>query len=121
MEGTKLLPCPWCGGIPEPPYTNNVGETYAKLTHSEGCCLGMGRTYADAHWMPSSAFEAWNTRASDSAFDALLEAAKEMLNFGTEFDDPRLDYIVTHVDRGAVDDLRAAITSAEAATEGGES
>lgn len=59
----RLLPCPFCGSQPEPAYTNNVGETYARLTHSQGCCLGLGETFRQAHWIPSAAFEAWNTRA----------------------------------------------------------
>lgn len=46
-----LLPCPHCGQLPEPPYTNNVNETYARLTHLEGCRLGMGEIFRQAHWI----------------------------------------------------------------------
>lgn len=58
---TELKGCPWCGNVPDPPY--NVGETYARLRHKEGCCLGLGGTLRQEQWIPGSAFEAWNTRA----------------------------------------------------------
>lgn len=45
--------------------------------------------------------------------DALLSALKEVLNYGVEFDDERLDYIVAHVDRDAIAAARAAIALAE--------
>lgn len=64
-QPTILAACPFCGNTPEPPYTNNVQETWARLTHSEGCALGLGETFRQTHWIPSTAFEAWNTRATD--------------------------------------------------------
>lgn len=76
-SGGELRECPFCGSTPELPYTNNVGETYARLKHSEGCCLGLGETYRQEHWIPGVAFTAWNTRAAlpvDSVRTALREA-----------------------------------------------
>jgi hypothetical protein len=47
-----------------------VGETYARLRHEEGCCLGLGETFRREQWIPGSAFEAWDTRADLTHADA---------------------------------------------------
>lgn len=76
---TKLKPCPFCGAQPEPPYTNNVGTTYARLNHQKGCALGLGETYRQTHWIPAPAFEGWNTR-TDPARAALVAALSRALD-----------------------------------------
>ena len=62
-EGTKqeLLPCPFCGVQPDPPYTNNVGETYARIEHRESCTFVFG--HPREQWINGLAFKAWNTRS----------------------------------------------------------
>lgn len=45
---------------------------------------------------------------------ALYEALKELLNYGVEFDDVRMSYVVAQVDRGAISDARAALAAIEA-------
>jgi len=57
-----LARCPFCHAIPEPPYTNNVGETYARIRHQADCMLAIAAPRDQ--WLHSGVFEKWNTRPS---------------------------------------------------------
>lgn len=44
-----------------------------------------------------------------AAAPALYEALKELLNYGVEFDDSRMTYVVAQVDRESIADAKAAL------------
>lgn len=86
--GQELLPCPFCGGVPQEYYgePDEYGER-----HFVECleCQATTRVHADG----GAAAEAWNTRAADPVRAALLAACKAIRDYEAassgECDDPR--------------------------------
>ena len=64
VEG--LVPCRYCGAQPEPPYSNNVGDTWAKITHTAECFIALHMRPKE-QWINGLHFAAWNTRADLAA------------------------------------------------------
>jgi hypothetical protein len=72
-------------------------------------------SYDPDHTTPDDDWFAMASRHAE-AVAGLAAALKEILNFGVEFDDPRLDYIVAHVDNDAIKAARTALRSYEEVT-----
>lgn len=56
--------------------------------------------------------------AAESRFAALEEGARELMQWGVTFDDPRVGYIEVQIDRESVAQLRALLPDGEAEKEG---
>lgn len=81
-QDVELLPCPFCGAQYDAPYTNNVGDTWARIKHDAPCFLAF--VHNREQWISGLAFTRWNTRTQPSSVTSAEEDTTRALEFVIE-------------------------------------
>lgn len=104
----KLLPCPWCKAMPTP--FDSDPDEWIIVRHRPACFYTHTHNGHPRQKIHRSAYVAWNTRTVPaSSCEAMRAAAKDVLDSGVEFDDPRLHYVTMQIDRQTLAALRATL------------